>query len=169
MEVGRWIFYSVVLVISLDIFCSNKDYLTLECGRTDPLNCQTVSLWSFHGTQLNPYGFTWLRLQPSRRPRGKRYLSARAPLYPNHDASFSLTRVARSGDVAINPGPDPASTATSESLKLTKVRAKCCLCERVISKNTKRILECSECSQQARWKCAGLTKQMYAQAGRWNC
>ena len=97
MAVGRWIFYPAILMISLDIFCSNKDYLTLECGRKDPLNCQTVSLWSFHGTKLSPYGFAWLHLQPSRRPRGKRYLSARASLYPNHDASFSLTRVARSG------------------------------------------------------------------------
>ena len=166
MAVGRWILCSAILFLSLDISCLNNDYSTLECGRNVPLNCETVSLFFFHGTHLNPYGFAWnFRHRGS---RGKRYLSARASLYANRDVSFSLTRVARSGDVAINPGPDIASTASSESLKL-----KCPICRRTVASNH-RALICDSCNRWTHIRCGQVTAKRYAQLQqleefKWHC
>ena len=38
-------------------------------------------------------------------PRGRRHFAARTPYYANSDASFSIARLAISGDVQPNPGP----------------------------------------------------------------
>lgn len=96
------------------------------------------------------------------------YLSARASLYLNHDVSFSLTRIARSGDVAINTGPDIATTATSESLKL-----KCPICRRTVANNY-RALICDSCNRWVHIKCGQVSARRYVQLQQlkefeWHC
>ena len=109
-------------------------------------------------------------MEPCRRPRGrgKRYLSGRASLYPNHDVCFSLIRIVRSGDVAINPGPDIASTATNESLKV-----KCPICRRTVA-SSHRALTCDSCNRWIHIKCGQVTAMQYAQLQQleefeWHC
>ena len=86
----------------------------------------------------------------------------------NHDVSFSLTRIARSGDVAINPGPDIGSTTTSESLKL-----KCTICRRTIASNH-RALICDSCNRWIHIKCGQVSATRYVQLQQlkefeWHC
>lgn len=83
----------------------------------------------------------------------RKFFQRRLFYYNNTKASFNPDCWILLSGGCPNPGPKQNQT---------KVRAKCCLCERVIGQNTKRILECSECSQQAHWKRVGLTKQMCA-------
>ena len=61
------------------------------------------------------------------------------------------------------PNPCPRKTVSN-------TRVKCVLCERFMDKNTAPNLSCSNCSQQFHWKCEGVTRRAYSQAGKqWNC
>ena len=86
----------------------------------------------------------------------KGYLSASTLLYPNHDASFGLERIAQSGHVATNPGPVNASSTTGESRG-------CSICRKTVAFDH-GALTCDSCIRWIHIKCGQVTPKIRSTA-----
>ena len=90
--------------------------------------------------------------------RRKRYLNLRVSYYANSDSSFQQTRLFKSGDVSLNPGP---------------ISHKCSICRRTVARNH-RAISCDSCSLWCHINCGSVNPRQYKlmqQAGNicWTC
>ena len=134
--------------ISLFVFvflCLYKVPSTSYSQLSVDLDCRI----SFHGYLQSPKRnipfSTW-----SFQPRGRRYLSARISLHPNHEACFTLTRISICGDVESNPGPAFNS----------KIITLCSVCQKNVRSNN-RAIECNVCKHWCHIKCGGISLREY--------
>ena len=98
--------------------------------------------------------------------RGRRYLSAQVLLYPNHDASFTLTKIAISCDLEINPGPDTVCTSIGHSTSCQNStcaplsKFPCDVCAKLVCSNEKGIM-CNRCDKWFHLKCITMDLRTY--------
>ena len=126
------------------------------------LRANLVCRITFHGYLQSPkrnISFSTWTFQP----RGRRYLSARISLYPNHEASFTLTRISNSGDVESNPGPAINS----------KIITLCSVCQKNVRSNN-RAIECDVCKHWCHIKRGEISLREYRrlqniQTFDWTC
>ena len=102
-----------------------------------------------YGPQRNPH----VSAQSLDGPR------ARVWLYPNHDGSFTLTRIVIIGDVEINPGPETVCTSIGHLLSCQISNRKpvwkfpCDVCAKSVRSNQKGIM-CYRCDKCFHLKCS---------------
>ena len=136
--------------------------LTSDCCQNVLSNYTTVSPRFLPGPQRNLH----VTARSLHGPRGRRYLSARMSFYPNHDASFTLTRIAISGDVEFNPGPDTVCTSLGSSTSCQNSTRKpvwkfpCDVCAKPVRSNQKGIM-CDGCDKWFHLKCITMDLRTY--------
>ena len=87
-------------------------------------------------------------------------------LYLNHDASSTLTRIAISGDVEINPGPDTVCTSIGHltscqnSTRKPAWKFPCDVCAKLVRSNQKCIM-CDGCGEWFHLKCITMDLRTY--------
>ena len=158
MAAGRRFLRSTISLLVYVFLCLYKVSFTSYSQLSADLDCRIT----FHGYLQSPkrnISFSTWTFQP----RGRRYLSARISLYPNHEASFTLTRISNSGDVESNPGP----AINSKIITLCSVRQK-----NVRSNN--RAIECDVCKHWCHIKCGEISlleyrRLQYIQNFDWTC
>ena len=129
MAAGRRFLRSTISLLVYVFLCLYKVSFTSYSQLSADLDCRIT----FHGYLQSPkrnISFSTWTFQP----RGRRYLSARISLYPNHEASFTLTRISNSGDVESNPGPAINS----------KIITLCSVCQKNV-RSYNRAIECDVC------------------------
>ena len=129
MAAGRRFLRSTLSLLVYVFLCLYKVSFTSYSQLSADLDCRIT----FHGYLQSPkrnISFSTWTFQP----RGRRYLSARISLYPNHEASFTLTRISNSGDVESNPGPAINS----------KIITLCSVCQKNV-RSYNRAIECDVC------------------------
>ena len=158
MAAGRRFLRSTIFLLVYVFLCWNEVSSTSYSQLSADLDCRIT----FHGYLQDPkrnISFsTW-----TTQPRGRRYLSARIPLYPNHEASFTRTRISISGDVQPNPGPNIDNRITTL----------CSVCQRAVRSNN-RALECDVCKEWCHIKCGEISLREYRrlqniQTFDWTC
>ena len=159
MAVGRGIFCSAILWFLVAISCLQNTSLIGESYWDVPSVCGTAFAVFSPGLQRNVYDIARNRFQP----RGRRYLSTRISRYPNSEASFTLTRLVISGDIALNPGP-----ATSDN------GSTCCSVRKKQVLINHRAIECDICCYWCHIRCGENLPREYRrlQATRdfhWTC
>lgn len=131
MAAGRRFLRSTIFLLVYVFLSLNEVSITSYSQLSADLDCRITFHGYLQGPKRNISFSTW-----TTQPRGRRYLSARISLYPNHEASFTLTRISISGDVQCNPGP------TIDS----KITTLCSVCQRTV-RSYNRALECDVCKQ----------------------
>ena len=129
MAAGRRFLRSTISLLVYVFLCLYKVSFTSYSQLSADLDCRIT----FHGYLQSPkrnISFSTWTFQP----RGRRYLSARISLYPNHEASFTLTRISNSGDVESNLGPAINS----------KIITLCSVCQKNV-RSYNRAIECDVC------------------------
>jgi len=92
--------------------------------------------------------------------------SVRVSLYPNHDPSFTLTRIVIIGDMEINPGPETVCTLIGHSLSSQISTRKpvwkfpCDVCAKPVRSNQKGIM-CDRCDKCFHLKCITVNLRTY--------
>jgi len=108
--------------------------------------CGTVFALFSPGFQQNFYDTARNRYQPL----GRRYLSTRISRYPNSEANFTLTRLAISGEIALNPGPTTSDNGST-----------CCsVCKKQALVNH-RAIECDICNCWCHIRCGEVLPREY--------
>ena len=145
MASGRTFLRSTISLLVHVYLCLYKVSFTSYSQLSADLDCRIT----FHGYLQSPKGnisfSTW-----TFQPRGRRYLSARISLYPNHEASFTLTRISNSGDVESNPGPAINS----------KIITLCSVCQKNV-RSYNRAIECDVCKHWCHIKCGEISLREY--------
>ena len=148
MAVGRCIFCSAILWFLVAISCLQNTSLIGESYWDVPSVCGTAFAVFSPGLQRNVYDTVRNCFQP----HGRRYLSTRISRYPNSEASFTLTRLVISGDIALNPGP-----ATSDNSSTC-----CSVCKKQVLVNH-RAIECDICCYWCHIRCGEVLPREYRQ------
>ena len=148
MAVGRCIFCSAILWFLVAISCLQNTSLIGESYWDVPSVCGTAFAVFSPGLQRNVYDTARNCFQP----HGRRYLSTRISRYPNSEASFTLTRLVISGDIALNPGP-----ATSDNSSTC-----CSVCKKQVLVNH-RAIECDICCYWCHIRCGEVLLCEYRQ------
>ena len=130
MAAGRRFLRSIIFLLVYVFLCLNEVSITSYSQLSADLDCRITFHGYLQGPRRNISFSTWTT------QRGRRYLSARIPLYPNHEASFTLTRISISGDLQPNPGPNIDNNITTL----------CSVCQRTVRSNN-WALECDVCKQ----------------------
>lgn len=158
MAAGRGFLRSTIFLFVYVFLCLNEVPITSYSQLSADLDCRIT----FHGylqcLKQNISFSTW-----TTQPRGRRYLSARIPLYPNHEASFTLTRISISGHLQPNTGPNIDNTITTL----------CFVCQRTV-RSYNRAFECDVCKQWCHIKCGEISLLEYRrlqniQTLHWTC
>ena len=97
----------------------------------------------------------------SSRSTRRKYIRARICRYANSDSCFQLLRIAKSGDVALNPGP---LKENNEGVS----KPKCQHCTRTVAKNH-RAVQCKVCELWFHMKCASILSKDYKPSLSWMC
>ena len=145
MASGRTFLRSTISLLVYVYLCLYKVSFTSYSQLSADLDCRIT----FHGYLQSPkrnISFSTWTFQP----RGRRYLSARISLYPNHEASFTLTRISNSGDVESNPGPAINS----------KIITLCSVCQKNV-RSYNRAIECDVCKHWCHIKCGEISLREY--------
>lgn len=145
MAAGRRFLRSTLSLLVYVFLCLYKVSFTSYSQLSADLDCRIT----FHGYLQSPkrnISFSTWTFQP----RGRRYQSARISLYPNHEASFTLTRISNSGDVESNPGPAINS----------KIITLCSVCQKNV-RSYNRAIECDVCKHWCHIKCSEISLREY--------
>lgn len=135
MAMGRVFFFSV-LFLNLPGFLSSlgqqSDWNRFSSGSafqfTNIVSCRAIFALK------NPFLFTSIHVRHLVSvARGWRYLGSRTCYYANSDSSFQQSRLLRSGDISLNPGPSSSPSKFS-------------VCSKTIARNH-RALSCDRCTK----------------------
>ena len=88
----------------------------------------------------------------------KGYYATRITRYPNSVATFNQDRLATSGDISLNPGPD--RTVPSKNGKKPAWKFPCAICEKPVRRNQKGIF-CNGCERWHHIKCVDMDHDTY--------
>ena len=77
--------------------------------------------------------------------------------YPNSVATFNQDRLATSGDISLNPGPD---RIVSDNGKKPAWKFSCAVCDKPVRRNQKGIL-CNSCDSWHHIKCIDMDVETY--------
>ncbi|KAK2555230.1 hypothetical protein P5673_023210 [Acropora cervicornis] len=100
MAAGLTFLRSTIFLLVYVFLCLNEVSITSYSQLSVDLDCKITFHGYLQGPKRNISFSTW-----TTQPRGRRYLSACIPLYPNHEASLTLRGISISGDVQSYPGP----------------------------------------------------------------
>ena len=144
MAAGRRFLRSTISLLVYVFLCLYKVSFTSYSQLSADLDCRIT----FHGYLQSPkrnISFSTWTFQP----RGRRYLSARISLYPNHEASFTLTR----RDKTLN---------LIQVLLLTARLLHCApyVCQKNV-RSYNRAIECDVCRHWCHIKCGEISLREY--------
>ena len=141
MAAGRRFLLCTISSLVYVFLCLYKVSFTSYSQLSAGLDCRITFRGYLQSPKRNISFSTW-----TFQPRG-RYLSARISLYPNHEASFTLSRISISGDVESNPGPAINS----------KIITLCYVCHKNV-RIYNRAIECDVCKHWCHIKCGEISR-----------